>query len=156
MIIRALLAFIALPGLVAFAVPLLVLASPSPARGFHPAGVAMVAAGTLILVWCARDFLVLGRGTLAPWDPPRELVVRGLYRYSRNPMYVGVLCIVGGWALAFRSVPVAAYAAGLGVLFHLRVVLSEEPFLARAHGEKWERYAGRVHRWIRWGRSPSR
>lgn len=154
MIIRALLAVIALPGLVAFAVPLLVFAPPTPQASFHPAGVAPVTAGTLILVWCVRDFLVLGRGTLAPWDPPHELVVRGLYRYSRNPMYVGVLRIVGGWALALRSVPIAAYAAGLGLLFHLRVVLSEEPFLARTHGENWERYAGRVHRWIGWSRSP--
>ena len=91
---------------------------------------------------------MLGRGTLAPWDPPRALVVRGLYRYSRNPMYVGVLSIVSGWALGFQSIGLAIYTIGLVGAFHLRVVMSEEPFLARTHGTEWEQYAARVPRWL--------
>jgi protein-S-isoprenylcysteine O-methyltransferase Ste14 len=95
-----------------------------------------------------RDFYVLGRGTLAPWDPPRRLVVRGLYRYSRNPMYLGVLCIVGGWAIGFQSTSLGLYCAGLLAAFHLRVILAEEPFLARTHGEEWTEYVSRVRRWL--------
>lgn len=150
MLLRALLAFLALPGVVAFVVPLLI-GPRTPHDGFHPLGVAVLGVGLLILGWCVRDFYVLGRGTLAPWDPPRRLVVRGLYRYSRNPMYLGVLCIVAGWALGFRSIGLAVYAFGLLAAFHLRVVLSEEPFLERTHGTAWEAYAASVPRWFgRW------
>jgi protein-S-isoprenylcysteine O-methyltransferase Ste14 len=146
--LRALLAFLACPGLVAFAVPLLVFRPSAPQEGFHIAGVIMLAVGFAILGWCVRDFYVLGRGTLAPWDPPRTLVVRGLYRYSRNPMYVGVLSIVCGWAVGFRSIWLAVYAVCLLVLFHIRVVVAEEPFLARRHGRAWADYKARVRRWL--------
>ena len=151
MFLRALLAFLVLPGMVAFAVPLLAFSPSTPPGGFRPAGAVVLGIGILILGWCVRDFYVLGRGTLAPWDPPRALVVRGLYRYSRNPMYVGVLWIVSGWALGFQSMPLAYYVVALAVLFHLRVILAEEPFLARTHGAAWEQYAARVPRWL--GRS---
>ena len=68
-------------------------------------------------------------------------MVRGLYRASRNPMYVAVLCIVLGWALLFQCATHGWYAAGLAVAFHLRVVYGEEPTLARAHGAEWTAYA---------------
>jgi protein-S-isoprenylcysteine O-methyltransferase Ste14 len=74
--------------------------------------------------------------------------VRGLYRWSRNPMYVGVLCVVAGWAIGFRSIGLAVYGLALLVAFHLRVVTAEEPFLARTHGAEWEAYAARVPRWF--------
>lgn len=155
--LRALLAFLTLPGVVAFVVPLLVFAPAIPPGGFRAVGIVVLAVGVMILGWCVRDFYVLGRGTLAPWDPPRALVVRGLYRYSRNPMYVGVLSIVSGWALGFQSVALGIYAFGLAVLFHLRVVLFEEPFLARTHAVAWKQYSADVPRWLRlsWRRSQS-
>ena len=152
MFLRALLAFLVLPGVVAFAVPVLLFAPDLPLGGFRLAGLALLSVGLLILGWCVRDFYVLGRRTLAPWDPPRALVVRGLYRYSRNPMYVGVLCIVAGWALGFQSIPLALYVVSLAILFHVRVILAEEPFLARTHGAAWEQYAARVPRWLGWSR----
>ena len=148
MFLRALFAFLVLPGIVAFAVPLLAFAPRAPATGFSLAGGVVLAVGVVILGWCVRDFYVLGKGTLAPWDPPKHLVVLGLYRYSRNPMYVGVLFIVTGWALGFRSQSLAIYAASLLVLFHLRVVFFEEPFLARTHGAEWDRYKASVRRWL--------
>lgn len=148
MFLRALLAFLALPGVVAFAVPLLVLRPGRPVEDLSVSGTALLGIGILMLLWCVRDFYVLGRGTLAPWDPPRGLVVRGLYRWSRNPMYVAVLCIVAGWALLFRSWTLGLYAATLAVAFHLRVVHGEEPWLARTHGAAWFDYAARVPRWI--------
>jgi len=150
--LRALLAFLALPGIVAFAVPWLLRPRPQ-AAGFTPVATALLAVGIGILAWCVRDFHVTGRGTLAPWAPPRHLVTGGLYRLSRNPMYLGVLCIVSAWALGFRSRTLAAYAAVLLVAFHLRVVLVEEPWLARTHGEAWRDYASRVPRWLGWRRA---
>ena len=95
MFLRAVLAFLLLPGVVAFAVPLLLLRPAGRAFAFTPVAVLVLGSGLVILVWCVRDFYVIGRGTLAPWSPPRQLVVRGLYRFSRNPMYAGVLMVPG-------------------------------------------------------------
>ena len=72
----------------------------------------------------------------------------GLYRYSRNPMYVAVTTMLMGWALAFASPALALYAAIVVVAFQLRVVLGEEPWLARTHGAAWAEYRARVPRWL--------
>lgn len=146
LLVRAVLAFIALPGTVAFLVPLLL--APRPVRFVNPPGFVPLVAGIFLLLWCVFDFYRLGRGTLAPWSPPRELVVTGLYRYSRNPMYVAVLLILCGWAAGFSSSGLAVYALAVAVAFHLRVLLHEEPWLAREHGEKWTQYRARVPRWF--------
>lgn len=144
--VKAVLAFLALPGMVAFAIPLLLIA---PARHFDTSfGGVPLALGTVVLLWCVRDFYVAGRGTLAPWAPPRALVVTGLYRSSRNPMYVGVLLILCGWAVGYRSWPLAAYAVTIATAFQLRVLLYEEPTLARLFGPEWDRYRRQVPRWI--------
>jgi protein-S-isoprenylcysteine O-methyltransferase Ste14 len=80
MFIRALLAFLVLPGIVGFIVPaLLVAPAPGQASYSWPGG-CLMAVGLVLLLWCVRDFYVRGKGTLAPWDPPRNLVVVGLYR----------------------------------------------------------------------------
>lgn len=113
-----------------------------------PLGLVAVALGTAGLLWCARSFLVSGKGTLAPWAPPQALVVVGLYRYSRNPMYVCVVVILLGWAVAFRSAGLMAYALAVAVAFYLRVVFGEEPWLARRHGAAWRQYTLRVRRWF--------
>jgi protein-S-isoprenylcysteine O-methyltransferase Ste14 len=145
--VQALLAFIALPGMVAFVVPWLISRGEASAS-YDAAGIVLLGVGTSLLLWCVREFYVAGRGTLAPWTPPRHLVVSGLYRYSRNPMYVGVALVLLGWALTCHSRPLAIYAAGVITAFHLRIVLGEEPWLARTHGEAWTRYRARVPRWI--------
>lgn len=113
-----------------------------------PHGLALIALGTAGLLWCIRDFHVSGKGTLAPWAPPQALVVVGLHRYSRNPMYLCVLGILLGWAISFGSASLWAYALVVGVAFHLRVVFGEEPWLRRTHGAAWQRYARRVRRWL--------
>src|SRR6185436_13839510 len=131
MLFRALLAFLALPGLVAFAVPLLI-AGPRVREGsFNALALVLLIPGITLLLWCVRDFFVTGKGTLAPWDPPRNLVSSGPYRVSRNPMYVGVSLILWGWAIAFSSRALVLYALAVMVVFHLRVLLNEEPYLAR-------------------------
>lgn len=113
-----------------------------------PFGLVPVALGTFGLLWCARDFYVSGKGTLAPWAPPQELVVVGLYRYSRNPMYVAVTSILVGWAITFASFGLFVYALAVVVAFQLRVVFGEEPWLARTHGAAWQQYTRRVRRWF--------
>jgi protein-S-isoprenylcysteine O-methyltransferase Ste14 len=147
--LRALIAFIALPGVVALAIPALL--------GFRKYGVdgQLVSVGLLplgvglaLLLWCVREFYVSGKGTLAPWSPPKQLVTTGLYRYSRNPMYVAVAMMLAGWAVLFWSAGLAAYGLGVLVGFQLRIVFGEEPFLARTHGEHWRQYAARVPRWL--------
>lgn len=149
MIWRALLAFLTLPGVVAIAVPAWMAAGSLRGGGrFHPIGLLPLGAGLFLLLWCVRDFYVAGKGTLAPWAPPRNLVTTGLYKYSRNPMYVAVAAMLVGWSLSFMSVQLAIYAGIVIAAFHFRVVFGEEPWLARTHGESWEEYRARVPRWL--------
>jgi protein-S-isoprenylcysteine O-methyltransferase Ste14 len=145
---RALLAFLLLPGTIAFVIPLLAIA-PNPADwSFDAWGFLPLTAGTVLLLACVRQFYTAGKGTLAPWAPPQRLVVTGLYRVSRNPMYIAVSLVLWGWALGFRSWPLTIYAIAVMAAFHLRVIFSEEPWLARTHREEWARYKTRVSRWL--------
>jgi protein-S-isoprenylcysteine O-methyltransferase Ste14 len=150
MVLRALLAFVALPGVVAFAIPLVWLAAQGEFRPRFPLGLIVLATGVIGLVACVREFLVTGQGTLAPWDPPRKLVQTGLFRYSRNPMYVSVALILIGWAASYLSWPLLVYSVVVVVVFHLRVVLGEEPWLARRYGDEWREYSQWVPRWFLW------
>lgn len=147
MFLRALLAFLLLPGVVAFAVPIAWLALQGQVLPKEPLALAPLAFGVAALLACVRDFYVTGRGTLAPWAPPERLVVVGLYRWARNPMYIAVTLILLGWAAAYRHAGLGTYALGVAVAFHFRVVLGEEPWLARRHGAAWRDYACRVRRW---------
>lgn len=143
--VQAVAAFLLLPGMVAFVVPWLLAPVERPIR---PYGVPVLVAGTALLLWCVRDFYVAGRGSLAPWAPPERLVAVGLYRHTRNPMYVAVLLVLCGWALMYASRALWIYAAALAFAFHLRVVLAEEPWLARRHGAEWTQYRAKVPRWL--------
>jgi protein-S-isoprenylcysteine O-methyltransferase Ste14 len=145
---RAVFAFVALPGVVAFAIPLTLAYSPLPSPQLRPLGLLFLAPGTFLLIWCVYKFYASGRGTLAPWAPPQHLVVDGPYRVSRNPMYVGVALILVGWASLFWSLVLAAYAAIVLLAFHLRVIAGEEPWLARTFGADWDAYRSRVPRWL--------
>lgn len=147
MLLRALTAFLALPGMVAGLVPLLLVYSDPYRGGGSPLGLLGVALGLSILLWCVRDFYVAGRGTLAPWDPPRSLVLVGLYRHLRNPMYVGVLCILLGWAVTAGSPFVACFTAFMGLFFHVMVTTHEEPRAEENFGDDWRRYSAEVRRW---------
>jgi protein-S-isoprenylcysteine O-methyltransferase Ste14 len=115
----------------------------------------LAAVGAAIYLWCLWDFAVTGRGTPAPIDPPKTLVVRGLYRYVRNPMYLGVLAIIAAWNLAFRTTVLLAYSLAVVVAFHLFVRLFEEPLLRHRFGATYESYLRTVPRWIPRGRLPS-
>ena len=149
MLWRALLAFIAMPGVVALAAPLWIgLRKMSRDGEFQTVGLLPLLAGFVMLMWCVYEFYVSGKGTLAPWAPPRHLVTSGLYRYTRNPMYVAVVLMLLGWTLCFWSTTLATYTASVFALFHFRIVFGEEPWLARTHGKPWEEYQARVPRWL--------
>jgi protein-S-isoprenylcysteine O-methyltransferase Ste14/pimeloyl-ACP methyl ester carboxylesterase len=148
MLRRALVAFVALPGLVAFVVPLFLAWLGGWSGSFRWIAVVPLVAGALLLSWSVRDFYVAGKGTLAPWSPPQRLVSSGAYRMSRNPMYVAVSLALFGWAVGFRSMVLLLYAMAVTIAFHLRVVYREEIWLARTHREAWTRYAARVPRWM--------
>ena len=143
--LRAVLAFLALPGVVGFAVPLWI---AWPWGRILWIGLLPLAAGVALLVWCVREFYVAGKGTLAPWDPPRHLVTTGPYRLSRNPMYVGLILIILGWALTLRSGRLLLYAVIIQMLVAIRVRTFEEPHAARHHRAEWDIYRASTPRWV--------
>jgi len=98
--LRALIAFLVLPVMVGGLLPWLLLPIDKWRTSGTWFGLPVLGCGIFVLLWCVRDFYVIGKGTLAPWDPPKRLVVVGLYRFVRNPMYVGVLGVVLGGALS--------------------------------------------------------
>jgi len=104
--------------------------------------------GAALLIACIVEFARSGRGTLSPVDPPRRLVVRGLYRYVRNPMYLSVTTIVLGEALLTRSSALLVYWMIFFGAANLFVIAYEEPFLRRRFGASYEAYTRRVGRWI--------
>jgi len=104
--------------------------------------------GAAVMLWCAWDFTVKGRGTPAPIDPPRELVVSGLYRFVRNPMYGGGLLVLFGHVLWFPSLSLLVCPINFFVSFHLFVVLYEERTLRKTFGAAYDAYCRSVPRWI--------
>jgi protein-S-isoprenylcysteine O-methyltransferase Ste14 len=108
----------------------------------------VIGAGVALLGTCIWEFFSSGRGTLSPVDPPKELVVQGLYRYVRNPMYLAVSTIVLGEALLARSTALLLYWAFFFTAANLFVLIYEEPTLRRQFGESYERYARSVGRWL--------
>jgi protein-S-isoprenylcysteine O-methyltransferase Ste14 len=122
-------------------------ARPSALGSPQLAGMAVAAAGATVAIWCILVFALIGRGTPAPFDPPRHLVMRGPYRHVRNPMYLGASLALTGAALFYETVALWVYAVGFLVLMHLFVVLFEEPTLRQTFGDDYERYCRQVRRW---------
>src|SRR4051812_10095599 len=132
--LRALFFVLLLHGAVAGYIPFSILPAANlphlPDLGLASVGAAILTiTGALVLLLCVWDFFATGKGTLAPIDPPRFLVVRGLYRFTRNPMYNGVIALILGEAWLFSSVALVEYAVLVLILFHLFVVFYEEPAL---------------------------
>lgn len=131
--------------------------TPPPATGAAQiAGLILGAAGAALALWCVLTFAFVGRGTPAPFDPPRRLVVRGPYRVVRNPMYVGAGLALAAAALFYQSWSLLGFAGLFLLVTHLFVLWYEEPTLRRAFGEEYAAYCRRVSRWWprpRW-RSP--
>ena len=149
---RSILFVFLIPGSVAGYIPFLILQSstasihPRPSIGSSLAA-CLILLGASVLLRCVWDFFAAGRGTLAPFDPPRKLVVRGLYRFTRNPMYNGVVSVLIGEAWLFHSAALWKYAAVVFILFHLTVMVYEEPTLESTFGDSFRIYKRRVPRW---------
>jgi protein-S-isoprenylcysteine O-methyltransferase Ste14 len=112
------------------------------------AGAALTLIALAMLIECFARFALKGLGTPAPVAPTQHLVVTGLYRFVRNPMYVAVLGLIFGQALVFQSSTLAAYGAAIWLAFHTFVFFYEEPTLRRSFGATYETYCQRVPRWL--------
>jgi protein-S-isoprenylcysteine O-methyltransferase Ste14 len=111
------------------------------------AGMVVAAAGAALALWCVVAFASIGRGTPAPFDPPRRLVIQGPYHFLRNPMYVGAGLALGGAALFYQSLPLLGYSVVFLLAAHLFVVWYEEPTLRQTFGQQYEAYCRQVRRW---------
>jgi protein-S-isoprenylcysteine O-methyltransferase Ste14 len=118
------------------------------ASPFSFLGILPLALGVALMLWCWRDFAVRGRGTPAPFDPPRSLVIAGPYRWVRNPMYVAGMLVLLGEAANFAEPRLLLYGLAFFLVTHLFVVLYEERTLRRRFGAEYDAYRAAVHRWI--------
>jgi len=103
--------------------------------------------GAALALWCIFTFATIGKGTPAPFDPPRRLVIRGLYRFMRNPMHIGAALALAGAALFYKSAPLLAYGGVFLLACHLFVITYDEPRLRRSFGADYEAYCQRISRW---------
>ncbi len=142
------------PGMVAGVVPFLLLGESRktlfqwPPTGLQMVGMVVFFAGFAIMTDCIIRFAVFGKGTLSPADPTRHLVTNGLYRFTRNPMYVGVMAMLLGEAIYSGAMVLWIYAAAIFMAFHLFIVFREEPRLQKAFGASYQRYRQQVRRWL--------
>ena len=152
-VLKSLLFLIVIPGTVLVLLPNWLLSSvrdpfPLPIGLFSYLGLAPMILGAVVIVWCVWDFTFTGKGTPAPIDPPKELVVKGLYRYVRNPMYIGVLLVLLGESLLFQSGAILVFGIVLFLLFHSFVLFYEERALKKKFGQAYEDLLNTVPRWI--------
>jgi protein-S-isoprenylcysteine O-methyltransferase Ste14 len=152
LLLRSLFFAIVVPGAVVVWLPFALILPPSSIAGitWTPAAYAaaiFISTGAAVLFWCIGDFIVEGRGTLAPIDPPTRLVRNGLYQYVRNPMYGGVLLVLLGEAALFRSLSLLTYTAVWLSFINLVVVFSEEPALRRRFDGPYDDYCRSARRW---------
>lgn len=111
-------------------------------------GTFLIVLGLGFVIYTNQAFFRVGKGTLAPWDPPKKLVVIGAYRYVRNPMISGVLMIVFGEALIFASIELFVLFVLFFIVNHVYFVYSEEPGLIKRFGEDYIVYKKNVPRWM--------
>ena len=151
--IKNLIFTILVPGTVAVYIPYLIINDRYNLFNIHWGILQILSAvfilsGAIIYFWCLRDFAVTGRGTPAPIDAPRHLVIKGLYRYVRNPMYIGVLTVILGWAGLYNSFAILRYAVLVWLIFYGAIMIIEEPILRSKFGESYKDYCRQVKRWI--------
>lgn len=138
------------PGLVAAFFPYLIVKGAVSKTGgaVQIAGIVLGLTGLVVMLACIFRFATEGQGTLSPADPTKNLVAGGFYRYSRNPMYLGVMGILVGESIFFGIVPLWLYSLLVFAVFNLFIVFVEEPRLKRDFGEAWADYCRRVGRWF--------
>jgi protein-S-isoprenylcysteine O-methyltransferase Ste14 len=126
--------------------------------GWKWTGLIIIIIGAGIYLICAMSFLLKGLGTPMIWfakplkfltgEEPKKLVASGIYKFSRNPMYIGVLATVAGQALFFQRMILVHYFIFLFILFHLVIIMIEEPHLKKKFGKEYEEYRKKVRRWF--------
>jgi protein-S-isoprenylcysteine O-methyltransferase Ste14 len=156
--LKTIIFFLLVPGVCMGVVPVwLVLTEPAwfSFGAFRWLVIPLWLAGWAALGWCFWNFTVQGRGTPNPLDPPRKLVVTGLYRSIRNPMYIGATIILVGYVLWSPSLPILLMPVICFGAAYLFVRYYEEPHLRKTFGATYENYCCAVPRWIpHWKRSP--
>ena len=120
---------------------------PTAIGPWQVAGTLVGAVGAALALLCILTFVFVGRGTPAPFDPPRRLVVQGSYRVVRNPMYLGAGLAQAGAALFYQSFALLGYIGALFLITHVFVVAYEEPALRRTFGKDYEAYCSKTGRW---------
>jgi protein-S-isoprenylcysteine O-methyltransferase Ste14 len=120
---------------------------PASIGAAQVAGAIVGLSGAALALWCIGTFIVIGRGTPAPFDPPRRLVDAGPYGFVRNPMYIGAGLALAGAALFYESRALLGYCAAFVLITHLFVVVYEEPTLRATFGAPYVQYCERVRRW---------
>ncbi len=154
LLLRNILFTILQPGLVAGLIPYIILSRGhinfdwTVVSWSHAAGFLFFIPGFCVMLHCISYFAVKGRGTLSPADPTKKLVTSGLYRYSRNPMYIGVLMMLLGEAMFFTSLMLVAYTMCIFAVFHVFIRFFEEPRLLKAFGNEYLLYQKQVRRWL--------
>jgi len=150
--LRIVLFFLLVPGSIVFYLPLFlgrkVFSNENANQFIQYLGVLSWIIGGLIVTWCVMAFFKIGKGTPSPTDPPTVLVTSGLYRWTRNPIYVGGLLIVLGHYLYSQSWILLAYLALVSLLFHCVVIFYEEPHMHRQFDEAYKQYCKQVPRWF--------
>lgn len=159
--VKGILFTILIPGTVAEYVPWLIRRNRMPdieTGYFQWAGVLVMIIGILIYLWTVASFLLRGKGTPAIWftkalsfiigEEPMKMVSSGIYRYSRNPMYIGVITTVAGQGIFFQYSSLLWYALSLFVVFNFAVIFIEEPHLEKKFGEEYRNYRKRTRRWF--------
>ena len=142
------------PGIVAGLIPLLLVKHQilsichSPIAGYQYAGILVFLIGLSILFTCIIQFITQGKGTISPADPTKQLIVSGLYKYSRNAMYIGVLLLLAGETVFFASPLLLLYTIVVFIAFHLFILFVEEPRLEHKFGEEYQEYCSKVKRWF--------
>jgi protein-S-isoprenylcysteine O-methyltransferase Ste14 len=148
MLVKAITAVLVLPGVVIGIIPAIIIGYDPWRNAGHWSGYVVLLLGLGILFKCIRDFYVAGKGTLAPWAPPEQIVRIGFYRFVRNPMYVGIIISIGGLGISLGSPLLGAYLLLLMTVFHINLNFVEEPRLAKKFNAAWSLYAQKVPRWF--------
>ena len=151
--LKSAVATIVVPGTACVLIPFYILnraqISLTPPLGILQVMAILIAGlGTCMIIWVSTAFVRQGKGTPIPIDPPTRFVVTGLYRYVRNPMYVGAVLIVLAEAVYFQYAWLVLYAIGLWAVLHIALVIFEEPQLKKRFGSDYEQYLKTVPRWI--------
>ena len=146
-------ATIAVPGTACVLVPYFILRAAHvsvaiPSDLIQLPAILVAALGLYMIIWVSTAFVRQGQGTPNPIEPPTRLVITGLYRFVRNPMYVGALLIILAEAVYFRSAWLVLYAFGIWAALHIELVIFEEPQLKKRFGADYEQYLKTVPRWI--------